>query len=396
MLKALSIHPSIYHMNEGHSALLALEVAHHEMEEYKKGFMEELEYAKQHIVFTNHTLIAAGNDMFNVGMISALINDYSRQVELPTTDIINFGLIRESSLFSMTTLALDMSCKINAVSKLHARKALEIWPNHPMMAITNGIHIGRWDKIKIQNSKFKIQNEELWKKHQENKKELLNLIKNETGQVWGEDDLLIGWARRMVAYKRPMSLFSNKERLLNILKDKKRPLRIVISGSAHQSDIEGAEMLEVLRKMIEFTFKGFVVYLPNYNLQVAKVMTAGCDVWLNTPVVGFEACGTSGMKACLNGALPCSTKDGWVDEVDLSGIGWILEDDNLTDSLLNIIDQQIIPLYYFRDKNNIPGGWIENMIKARLLILDHFNTTRMLKEYISLMYLSVIDNINKS
>jgi glycogen phosphorylase len=395
MLKALSIHPSIYHLNEGHSALLALEVAHHEMEEHKKGFLEELDHARQHIIFTNHTLIAAGNDMFNIDMISALINDYSRQVELPTTDIINFGLIRESSLFSMTTLALTMAYKINAVSKIHARKALEIWPDHPMLPITNGIHIGRWDKIKIQNSKFKIQNDEMWKKHQENKNELLDLIKNETDQEWSEDDLLIGWGRRMVGYKRPMSLFADKERLLNLIKDKKRPLRIVISGSAHESDIEGARMLEVLREMIESTFKGFVVYLPNYNLKVAKVMTAGCDVWLNTPVVGFEACGTSGMKACLNGVLPCSTKDGWIDEVDLSGIGWIADNNNLTESLLNIIDQQIIPLYYFRDKNNIPGGWIENMIKARALILNQFNTTRMLREYISLMYISVIDNINK-
>jgi glycogen phosphorylase len=245
------------------------------------------------------------------------------------------------------------------------------------------------------NSKFKIQNEELWKKHQENKKELLDLIKNETGQEWSENDLMIGWARRMVGYKRPMSLFANTEQLMRLLKDRKRPLKIVLSGFAHESDSDGAEMLDKLQKMIESVFKGFVVYLPNYNLKVAKVMTAGCDVWLNTPVVGFEACGTSGMKACLNGVLPCSTKDGWINEIDLLGIGWIADNINLTDSLLDIINRQIIPLYYFRDKNNIPGGWIENMIKARALILNHFSTTRMLREYIKLMYLPVIASINK-
>ncbi len=147
LLQMLKIHPIIYHLNEGHSALLSMEVAHHEMNEYSKAFLDELVRAKEHIVFTNHTLIAAGNDMYNTDMVSALLSDYSQEVRVPVQDLVSMGVVPESSIFSMTVLALRMSARVSAVSKLHAEKAKNIWADHPMDAITNGIHIPTWDKI---------------------------------------------------------------------------------------------------------------------------------------------------------------------------------------------------------------------------------------------------------
>jgi starch phosphorylase len=418
MLQALKIHPLLYHMNEGHSALLALEVANHEMNEYSKSFTEELGRTKQHIVFSNHTLVAAGNDMFSNDMVSALLNDYSKEVKAPVQDLVALGLVQESSIFSMTVLALRMSSRVNAVSKLHAEKAKSLWADYETQAVTNGIHIPTWDKVNFQKTQ-NIQSgsesgtqivresepaespsfpsvlnpENLWSKHQENKRELLKVIQEKTGQVWDEDVMLIGWARRIVGYKRPLALFQEKERLLHLLKDAKRPVRVVMAGSAHESDEEGAQMLEELQRLIVTEFDGYVVYLPNYNLRIGGLMTAGSDVWLNTPIVGFEACGTSGMKGCLNGVLPVSTKDGWVYEVDTYGIGWIVDSDKVTDSLLTTLEYQILPMYYERDANGVPAAWVENMMRARKLILDEFSGTRMLRGYIEQMYLPTMQSL---
>lgn len=387
LLEALKIHPMIYHLNEGHSALLALEIAFHEMKEYGKNFIEELDRAKHHIVFTNHTLVAAGNDTFNNDMASALLSNYSEQVRVPVHQLTSLGLVQESSIFSMSILALRMAHRINAVSKLHAKKAKDIWADHPMSAITNGIHVPLWDAI---NDK-----EHMWEKHIENKKALLTYVHKKTGQKWDENDLVIGWARRMVGYKRPLALFQDIERLKKLVKDTKRPLRVVMAGSAHESDFEGSQMLAELQRLIVTELDGYVVYIPDYNLKVGKLMTTGCDVWLNTPVVGFEACGTSGMKACLNGVLPLTTKDGWVDEVDLYKIGWYLDDDAITDSLLGTLEQHILPMYYERNAQGIPEGWLENMHNARELILNEYSATRMLQEYISTMYLQCLSSLEK-
>jgi glycogen phosphorylase len=166
-----------------------------------------------------------------------------------------------------------------------------------------------------------------------------------------------------------------------------------MAGSAHESDTEGAQMLQELQQMIVHEFDGYVVYLPDYNIKIAQFMTAGSDIWLNTPVVGFEACGTSGMKAALNGVLPVSTNDGWVAEIDPYGIGWILDNDTVTDSLLKTLEESIIPLYYARQPSGIPQDWAENMMRARILVEEKYSATRMLREYIEQMYLQVINTL---
>lgn len=376
LLHALHINPIVYHLNEGHSALLSFELAHHEMQRHGKSFKEELLQTQQRIVFTNHTLIAAGHDTFSRDMVSALLMRYSQEIQVPVDELVALGIIEDSSMFSLTTLALQMAGKINAVSELHARKAAEIWSNHPMIPITNGIHLPTWDQSL--DSTLLI-------KHKENKKELLSYIAEETKEQWSDDVLLLGWSRRMVSYKRPLALFEDVQRFAQIAKNTQKPLHIVMAGQAHESDMEGAAMLKKLQRFITTELRGCVVYLPNYSISLARMLTAGTDIWLNTPVVGFEACGTSGMKAALNGSLPVTTSDGWVDEVNLYQIGWILDSDHIANSILDTLEKQIFPLYY-EDKN----AWEINMKNSRALIQNDFSATKMLRRYIQEMYQTAI------
>lgn len=382
MLEALQISPIGYHLNEGHSALLALDIARHEMRKHKSTFAEEVENTKQHLFFTNHTLIPAGNDTFDADLVSVLLSGFAKELQVPVTDIINLGLIAGSNIFSMALLALRMAGKINAVSKLHAQKAQEIWKEYPMTPITNGVHIKTWDRIQTR--------EEIWSKHQKNKITLLDYIHNVSGVTWDENTLLLGWARRIVEYKRPLALFEKLATFKEQATASGRPIRVVISGLSHENDVKGLAMLKKIQKIVTEDLKGIVVYLPGYNMENAKLLVSGCDVWLNTPVVGFEACGTSGMKAALNGVLPCSTNDGWVAEANLYDVGWLLQNENLSEDILAVLSQKIIPLYYTRDEKNIPQQWVKMMQNARDMTLNQFSTTTMLRKYIEEFYLPII------
>lgn len=379
LLEKLVITPSLYHMNEGYSSLLCFEVARKEMREKKIGFSEAKEVVRQKIVFTNHTLVTGGDDTYNNELASLLLSKYATELGVPASMLVETGNVPDSSTFSTTLLALHAAGRSNAVSGIHGKKAGEIWPNNPMIPITNGIHINSWNAVDGAAS--------IWQSHLENKGELVKKINLATGITWDSNTLLLGWARRLVNYKRPLAIFENIERLKSILMNKEKPARIVISGNLHPSDIADGKIFEELRIIADEKLKALVVFLPEYDLALAKLMTAGCDVWFNTPIVGFEACGTSGMKAALNGGLPCSTRDGWMDEVELYGIGWALDDDKINTSILDTLEQKVIPLYYERDANNVPQAWQQNMKNCRDLIKNEFSVTRMLREYIEKLYL---------
>ncbi len=384
LITKLEINPLIYHMNEGHAALLSLELIHNEMEQRHIGFIEGKDLIKKRIIFTNHTLVIAGNDLFEENLVISELGKYvNEELQIPLNDIIALGKDQNNNLFSMTTFSFSMSAHINAVSKLHAVNAYKIWPHNPMISITNGININRWDKLYNSN--------QIWQSHQTNKRKLLSQVKERTGQTWAEDELLLGWARRMVEYKRPLVLLEDLNRLVSLAKKDHQIVHIIYAGEAHSSDIKGLELIKLLQEKINKHLQGTVVYVPNYNLHLAQMMAAGCDIWLNTPLVGYEACGTSTMKAALNGVLPVSTKDGWIDEADLNGIGWILDNENISNSFLDCLEQQIIPLYYQKDENGVSKYWIENMQKARKLILDNYSAARMLREYIEKIYLSIVE-----
>jgi starch phosphorylase len=383
LLEALDIHPSVYHLNEGHSALLALELIRHEMEERHIGFDEAKQYARRRIVMTNHTLVAAGQEVFSYDLVSMMLARYAEELSVPVHDLVSLGKVQQSNEFSLSMLAFRMSSIINAVSKLHAKKAREIWTDHPMVAVTNGVHVPYWDRIGEEATGKGA----FWAKHQERKGELLALLKERAGRDWPADALLVGWARRTVQYKRPTAIFHDKERLARVARAEGRPVRFVFSGHPHPSDVDGAKLLAELKRLTGEEFADVSAYLPGYDLATAKLMVSGCDVWLNTPVVGFEACGTSGMKAALNGVLPASTRDGWVDEADMRNLGWILNNDRVAEDFLHLLETEIAPVYYGRNAEGVPEVWEDYMRNARDMILHRFTATRMLREYVEMLYL---------
>lgn len=376
LLEKLNISPSIYHMNEGHSAMLYLEIIRHEMQKLKVGFKDAMSLSTHHVVFTNHTLVASGNEIFSNELFTFLLNRYATELEVPVSDILALGTIQDSNSFSMSLLCLKLAGKINAVSSLHAREALKSWSDYKIESVTNGIHVPSWDHVNGASVSAV---------HKENKKKLLEYIKKETGLEWGEDELLIGWARRMVRYKRPLSILGDIPRLKSLAQGG-RPIRIVMGGIAHQSDDEGREMIKDMKEIMQKELGATAVFLNDYNVTLAHLLTTGCDLWLNTPVIGSEACGTSGMKAALNGTLPFSTKDGWVDEINITAVGWDINSGEVEKSILDVLQHNILPLYYSQDK----ATWETLMKNARSLVLDRFSSTRMLKEYIEKLYLPLI------
>lgn len=383
-LEVLGIKPSIYHMNEGHSAFLFFEVAKmlaSNPADLPRAFLK----AREKIVFTNHTLVVGGRDIFDPALVARLFSNYASEIGLDIEEIVSRGqetfavpaseksAVLNKSGFGTTTLAIQSSRISNAVSALHTKETGTIWPNAKMISITNGINLFRWDKIGT--------GQDVIEKHKENKKILLDYIKKTTNLHWQENDLILGWARRITAYKRPLSFFDNMTKAKSILTDSKKPVRLIISGKPHYADVEGRDIQNRLRVLAQKEFRHNFVFLEDYNTGLSEIMIPGCDIWLNTPIAGLEACGTSGMKASLNGTLIASVNDGWLPEIDLPQIGFILDND-LSNRLLPTIEQQIMPQFFCQDKT----AWNQKMIKGRQTIIGQFGTDRMLKDYIEQIY----------
>ena len=381
-VEALDLHPSLYHLNEGHSAMLTLELIRHEMHERHIGFDEAKQFARRRVVLTNHTLVAAGQELFSNDLVSVLLAKYAEELQVPVSELVRLGLVQESSVFSMTMLAFRMSGVINAVSRLHARKAKETWTDHPMVAVTNGVHLPTWNRVGDDVSAPGA----LWTAHQARKRELLEAIRARTGRAWDEGHLLLGWARRLVGYKRPLAILEDAKRFAALARAAGREVRIVFGGTPHPADTDGAAMLKSLRDLVDGELKDVAAYVPEYGLDEAMLLVSGCDVWVNTPVVGFEACGTSVMKAALNGVLPFTTRDGWVDEIDLFGVGWPIDTERVTVDALDVLEKQIVPLYYDKNASGVPEAWESDMRNARALIRERFSATRMLRAYLETLY----------
>lgn len=384
LLEALGEHPSLYHLNEGHSAFLALELIRHQMEERKLGFSEAKQFARRRMVFTNHTLVPAGNEIYDSDLVALMLGPYCQSLGVPVSDVLAMGLIHQSSSFSMTMLSLRMASIVNGVSKLHATKAKDIWTDHPMVGITNGVHTGMWDAMGTQDVEAPG---EFWRAHQEHKRTLVEALKTWTGRQWSPDDLLLGWARRIAGYKRPLAVLDDAVRIATVARQSGRAVHVVIAGQPHPSDADGLAMLERLQHATEGDLRDIAAYVPEYGIEKAKLLVSGCDVWLNTPVIGFEASGTSGMKAALNGVLPCTTRDGWVAEVDLFGVGWALDSEHMGTHLLDVLERDIVPMYYERDASGVPTVWERHMRNARQMVMQRFTASRMLREYVELLYL---------
>lgn len=387
VLDRLGIEPEVYHLNEGHSGVLAVELISAEMKKHQVGFEEAISKAKEHIVFTNHTLVAAGNELYPTELVAMLFRGYALELGLPNTQLVELGQVPQSTSFSMTTLCLRMSSKVNAVSKLHAEKAKTMWADYPMQGITNGIHLPTWDYCHSLNSMINVPAGTFWQLHQARKKELLTFLKMQKSSLdWSTDDLIIGWARRIVPYKQPLLLFEQFDALKKILHSTKRKVRFVLGGRVHPSDNEGQELLNKLRSICNELLPEHCMFVENYSISTSPIMLSGCDIWLNTPIVGYEACGTSGMKAALNGALPLSTNDGWIFEANLTGKGWLIQDVNSAESLLHLLTDEIVPLFDRRNEQDVPEKWEEYMFAARQMVQTHFSGTRMLEDYQKILY----------
>ncbi len=382
MIEKLGITPRLYHLNEGHSSMMLFELAYQLTKKNPSLSVQEALEDLTDVIFTNHTLVPAGNDVFSKDVVISYLASYAMEFPVDPMILVNFGLIQDSSLYSPTMLALRLATVSQAVSKLHAKKALEVWPDHPMVAVTNGVRIKYWQDPRVAAAHS---DQELWNAHLACKKSLIRTIEEITGFVWNESDLILGWARRLANYKRPLLAFEDPQRLKKILSSSPVPVRLLFSGKPHPHDEAAHQNLQTILEHVG-TYGGSIVYLQNYGVDVAKLILSGSDVVLNTPVRGFEACGTSGMKACANGVLLCTTLDGWTDEVDWKGKGWTLPDENTATAMYETLEQQVVPLYVDRTSEGFPLKWVFMMQASRELAITHYSAKRMLDELESNVY----------
>ncbi len=402
MLRALGFEIKTYHMNEGHAALLSIEL----LREFRPPPQDvgpgESIYdparVREMCVFTTHTPVEAGHDRFSYDLVERCLGDYIDLAELKT--------LSGGDALNMTLLAFNLSGCINGVTLRHAETTQRAFPGYRVRAITNGVHPTTWTHpsfVRLYQARFahwghepealaladQLEDDEVWAAHQEAKRDLLKLVKTSRGVEMREDLPLLGFARRMTGYKRPDLLFSDLPRLIAIAR--KRPFQLVFAGKSHPLDEEGKRKIEELHRHIGNLSNVIpMVFLPNYDMTMAATLVAGADVWLNTPLPPLEASGTSGMKAALNGVLNLSVLDGWWLEACIEGVtGWTIGDDGGFDSasahaevLYRKLEETVLPLYY-QDR----ARWIWMMKQSVSKIGAYFNSQRMMRRYATEAYL---------
>lgn len=450
-LRAINLNPTVYHMNEGHSAFLTIEL----LREYILQGMPKNK-AKQAVinkcVFTTHTPVAAGHDRFPGDLIEFILKPYIDWMKMSTREFMRLGqtyAMEEKNEFAMTVLGLKMSRASNAVSRKHAEVSRIMWSDVfpslnpkkvPILHVTNGVHITSWTidkswefwerhnshkwKTEISDPQFwkhvtnpkVVSDEELWALRYELRRSLIEFIRKRArelkilgGQSGEEalfrllsfDALTIGFARRFAPYKRALLIFSDLIKAQELFDDPQKPVQLIFAGKAHPRDSEGKE---ILKRVIDMThrhpFFGKIVFIENYDMNVARHLISGCDVWLNTPRPPLEASGTSGQKITINGGLHISILDGWWDEAYNGKNGWAIGKRKYKDvppeqvdaldaeSLYHVLKYEVIPLFYQRDSSGIPHKWIEKMRIAMRTIIPVYNTHRMVTEYDRKYYLT--------
>lgn len=402
LLQALGFSIHTYHMNEGHAALLGLQLLRqrrHHPEDVRPGEpVFDPAQVREMCVFTTHTPVSAASDLFAYDVVEKVLGDYIDIGELKT--------IGGTEALNMTRLALNLSGYVNGVAERHAETAHRMYPGYQVRAITNGVHVQTWTHrafARLYQSAFphwahepevlslgdQLKDEAVWSAHQEAKRDLLYLVKKVSGVEMNADVPLFGFARRMTGYKRPDLLFTDMERLVAIAR--KQPFQLVFAGKAHPRDEQGKNLIAELNGYARQLANSIpMVFLPNYDIRMAAVLVAGADVWLNTPLPPMEASGTSGMKAAFNGVLNLSVLDGWWVEACVEGVtGWAIGDDDAfgtgaghADLLYEKLDQMVLPLYY-KDR----GRWIWMMKEGISKIGAYFNSQRMMRRYATEAYL---------
>ncbi len=444
-LRQMGIAPAVWHMNEGHSAFLVLELAR---EYVAQGvpFMQAFDLVRDQAVFTTHTPVPAGNDAFSLDLIDKYFAKFWDQLGISRDAFMNIAMQQQSwgPSFAMTVLALRLSEMHNGVSKLHGQVARSMWQwlypgkSHdevPITSVTNGIHTSSWLAPTMRNlfdrtlgadwyehldnpatwqALKSSDDSEFWQARLSLKRTLVEFVRERLAQrhtrlgfppvAWPMFDdtiLTIGFARRFATYKRATLLFKDADRLKAILNNPERPIQMVFAGKAHPADEPGKHFIQdVYRRSQEPGFAGRIIFLEEYDMCVARALVQGVDVWLNTPRRPYEASGTSGQKASLNGIPNLSILDGWWPEAYDGTNGWAIgteqEYDNLdaqdwddAQHLYHLLETEVVPAYYDRDASGVSARWVAIAKAAIMTCAPKFSTQRMLKEYVNRLYLPV-------
>ena len=448
-LRALGITPAVFHMNEGHSAFLTLELLREQLRQ-KKTITAAEAIVRSQCVFTTHTPVPAGHDRFDYALMNAALPSFCQSIGMTIDQMMRYGRVRPDDYteqFTMTVLALRMCRKANGVSELHGKVSREMWKDLypgtpaekvPITHITNGVHMAGWASPtasrfwmnhfgtkwidNVDDKKFwqkalrpeSISDEELWALRTELRRQLVEFARKRLreqnlrlntddvslyDQVLSPDALTIGIARRFATYKRAPLFFRDFEWALRVLTDKNRPVQLIFSGKAHPRDDAGKHFIrEIINISKRLDLFGKVIFIEDYDINVAREMVAGCDIWLATPRRPMEASGTSGMKAIIDGGLHVMTMDGWWREGFNGKNGWkvgedvtaaseSMQDDLDAASLRAVFENDIIPVFYKRGKDGIPHDWLKQIRHSIADLVPVYNTHRMVSEYIRKFYM---------
>ena len=457
LTRYLKLDPTVYHMNEGHSAFLTLEIIKNIIKEKQVSFNVAKDIASSKTVFTTHTPVPAGNDIFPLDLVEKYFKDFWPRLGLSREEFLKLGMKPCKELepgFNMGILALKIAGKKNGVSKLHGAVSRElfgdVWPNiaaneSPIGYVTNGIHTCSWlaprlkelynkymmpfwqDNIHKDNVWEKIRNipdEKLWEIHNDRKVKLLKLVKdnvterlrrsgynyediNEIVSKLNPNALTIGFARRFATYKRATLIFKDLERITQIINNSNRPVQLIFAGKAHPADKEGQDLIKYIHQVSMMPqFKGKIFLLENYNIAMSRYLVSGVDVWLNNPRRPMEASGTSGQKASVNGVINFSVLDGWWAEGYDQTNGWTIgtnaeydsyEAQDMADSqsIYKTLEEKIIPTYYDKDKNGMSKKWLQLMKNSIVTTGGKYSTARMLVDYTEQYYLPLCNLTKK-
>src|SRR5437764_6034713 len=446
VLTALGIQPDVFHMNEGHSAFLALERRRLNVVENKLDFYSALQLVAAANVFTTHTPVPAGNDSFPREMMQTYFGKFAKELNIPFDELFSFGHTRlnPNDPFSMTILALRLSRHANGVSKLHGEVSRSLWkdvwsgvPVHevPITSITNGVHtktwmapefaelyrkhLGSWEEHLTEPDFWRrvidIPDAQLWETHQKLKLRLIEFVRDRVrarrqrigeapdvvrraNRLLDPEILTVGFARRFATYKRGALLFSDKERLQRLLNDQTRPVQFIFAGKSHPQDEGGKALIQQVYKFSrQHGFENRMVFVEDYDSYIARRLVQGVDLWLNNPLRPVDARRTSRMKSPPNGGLNLSVLDGWWCESFNGNNGWAIgaeikggtvdfQSEVDASSLYQLLDNQIIPLYYAKPDGKLPLAWLQLMRESIRTVTPVFNTHRMVQEYTERLY----------
>ena len=453
LLRVLGYTPNVYHMNEGHSSFLTIELIKDIMKENKISFDVARDIVSSMTAFTTHTPVPAGNDIFGTDLILKYFDGYWNKLGISKDEFLGLGMEPDgdsNSGFNMGILALKIAGKKNGVSKLHGAVSRElfdnVWKNvpaneSPIGYVTNGVHTCTWLSPKIKelfNQYLKpywqdsiesddtwedinrIPNEELWNVHIERKAKLLELVKTSTikrlrryNYSYDEIDkliggldvnaLTIGFARRFATYKRATLIFKDLERITKIFNEQGKKIQIIFAGKAHPHDREGKEFIRYIHELsIKPQFKGKIFILENYNIGMSRYLVSGVDVWLNNPRRPLEASGTSGQKAAINGVINFSVLDGWWAEGYNQKNGWAIgtndkyqnyeeQDSADSKSIYDTLENKIVPTYYDYNTQGFSDTWVQIMKNSIISNAGRYSTARMLQDYVNQIYIPLAE-----